>query len=77
MESCLAPQMENGMLGITGQDTARRHYKALYPAPEPSGVKSGNRETGANDSAGQIMIHMVWTCTFQYHKQPTLRRGNQ
>ena len=77
MEPCLAQHAENGMLVITRQGTARRHYKALNTAPEPSSVKTGNRETGANDSAGQIMNHMVWTCTFQYHKQPTLRRGNQ
>lgn len=41
MEPCLAPQLENGMLVITWQGTARRHYKALYTAPEPSGVKAG------------------------------------
>ena len=52
MESCLAPQMENGMLGITGQDTARRHYKALYPAPEPPCVKTGCDENRATGDAG-------------------------
>jgi hypothetical protein len=52
MESCLAPQMENGMLGITGQDTARRHYKALYPAPEPSCVKAGRSGNSATGNAG-------------------------
>lgn len=77
MEPCLAQYAENGMLVITRQDMARRHYKALHTAPKPSYVKTGRRKTGATGSTGRIMNHMAWTCTFQYHKQPTLRRGNQ
>jgi len=48
----LALHAENGMLVITQQDTARRHYKALYPAPEPSCVKAGRSGNSATGNAG-------------------------